>query len=291
MLPNRCTVFAARSALFSTVWTVASLASAMTAEASMYTVAGFTFDPANAPATATGPFVGTNGATWPTPVFTDGTDHLASFGRLLAPGDTGSLVRRGTLGDNDTRHTVELTFASGFGLSNLTGDDIVVYEQGDANQPEAYAIAVRVAGALAFTDFRYEIYDAQQGLQLATGFDLSDFGLAADVIIDAIQIMNLQNNVAGNIVDYTLGGVSGFVVTAGATAPTGGYATVIGTGPSKDGTIPLGEYDPDISYVGGLHNLVSLSSASPVPEPTSLALVLLGGIPAFLARRRIKSQQ
>jgi hypothetical protein len=204
-----------------------------------------------------------------------------SFGRLTAGG---SGLRRASLGDaasnsNSIRNAVTLTFPTGLFLPNGTGDDLVVYEQGDPNQSEAYAIAVRKNGDSTFSNFRYEIWDSQQtsvgvspaATQIATGFDLTDFGLAAGEQIDAIIIENLRQFNAGvnSVVDYTPNGGSGFVVTVngGGAAPSG-YALPVGYGATKDGLFPLSEYDPDISYVGVLQPL-----AVAVPEAGSCLLV------------------
>ncbi|WP_146444701.1 hypothetical protein [Botrimarina colliarenosi] len=243
----------------------------------LVTVAGYTTDTDNAFTSATGSFVGTNSASFPSGTFTTPAEQAVTFGRLVAGG---SGARRATVGSFDNRDVITLTFGAGLQLKNEAGNDIVVYEQGDANQPEAYAVAVRQTGSATFTDFRYEIWDAQEGFQLATAFDLTSFGLSSGQGIDAIMIANLVQTVG--VTDYTFGGGEGFVESVPANTQTAGYQLPIGYGASKDGLFPLGEYDPDISYVGVFHQL----SAIPEPSAVLFGTLLASALGMTVARRR-----
>jgi len=251
--------------------------SGVPASAVLVTMAGFTTDTADAPSAATGSYVQTNSASFPPGKFTTAAEQSVTFGRLI---EGGSGARRATVGAYNDRDVVTLTYGSNLQLPNAPGNDFVVYEQGDANQPEAYAVAVRPTGSLTFTDFRYEIWDAQEGLQVATAFDLTSFGLALGQGIDAIMIMNLVQTIAAT--DYTPGGVDGFVETVAANLQTPGNALPIGFGAGKNGLFPLGEHDPDFSYVGSLHALAA------IPEPTAalFGALLTTGLGATIARRR-----
>jgi len=254
----------------SAIAVVAGLTAA--ASASPYTVAGYSWDTVNSFNAATlvgGPVTFSNATPFPALV---GAERDLSLGRLLGNGTPGN-NRRVNMGDQNNRATVELTFAGLNALPNGAGEDFVVYEQGDANQPEGFAVAVRLAGQSAFTPFRYDIFDAQQAATgasyFATGFDLSDFGLAPGAAIDAIRIVNLIST--DKVATPTADG-QGF----GLVGPTGFIPDARGPGSTYTTGFPGGELDPDITYVGNLHTLV--------PAPAAPALFALAAL--RMGRRR-----
>lgn len=237
--------------------------------ASTYTVAGYTWDTANGFTAASGAVAGNNNAT-PFPALNAPvTDAEYSLGRLLGFG-TANANRRVTLGSNTVRNTVTLTGNTAF---NWAGTDLVVYEQGDDRQPEAFAISVRPTGSGTYTDFYYVPATVQTALSggavyFAHAFDLSVFGLANGASIDSVRIMNLLSTDTVSI--NTTGSLGyGFVNTTGGFTPDAGpLANYAG------GVYPAGEFDPDVTYLAVL-----------VPTPGSAALLGLGGL-AMMRRRR-----
>ena len=209
-----------------------------------YTVAGWTWNPNNA--VTTGSIISGASA-----ISTFASGFLESEGEQLANQTVGSLLLNESngsliLGNSTSRAQIELTW-DGQGLLNGVGNDFVVYENGDINQPEGYAVAVRIAGSDTFTPFRYEFFDTFEGQLiensqagvLATAFDLSDFGLANGQVIDAIRIINLQPD------DLVNGQGQGFLGTSG----------VSPLDPSTGQPFALGRLDPDITFVAGLRDL------------------------------------
>ncbi len=212
-----------------------------------YTVAGWTWNPGDA--VTDGSIISGEST-----ISTFASGFLESENQPLAKQTVGSLLFNQsndslTLGNNISRSQIELTWG-GQGLINSPGNDFVVYENGDLNQPEGYAVAVRIAGSDTFTPFRYEFYDTFEGQLtgnpqagvLATAFDLSDFGLANGQFIDAIQIINLQPD------DLVNGNGQGFLGTSGTTP----------LNPSTGQPFALDKLDPDITFVAGLHTLQTL---------------------------------
>ena len=170
------------------------------------------------------------------------------------------------LGNASGRSIVQLDWGGAL-LTNRSGNDMVVYESGNAGAPEAFAVAVRRQGQTDFTNFLYRFsssYNPETDL-FATGFDLSDFGLGEGDAIDAIRIANLIGT------DRVTEDGQGFL--GGQFAPT--------TGPQGGGKYASNRFDPDIAYVVGLHDVVRPVSQTPeqsVPEPTSiLGLLVFGG--------------
>jgi hypothetical protein len=204
------------------------------------------------------------------------------------PGKTvGAILGFGTsnlavdLGNNSSRSVIQLDWGGSL-LLNKTGKDFVVYEPGNENRPEAFAIAVRKQGQTNFSNFLYQFSQTYtpDALMFATGFDLSDFGLGSDDAIDAIQIMNLLPS------DRVTDNGQGFL--------GGQFAAT--TGSLGDGEFSDSQYDPDIAFVVGLHDVVAPRNAvaarntsTSVPEPTAtLGLLALGVLGSFT---KYKSQQ
>lgn len=96
---------------------------------------------------------------------------------------------------NLTRVELELAWGA-FVVADGDGDDVVVYETGDPiDEPEAYAVAFRDARTGAWSDFRYEHFDAFDATTelFATAFDLADFGVT---VADRMQVANVFNTEA-----------------------------------------------------------------------------------------------
>lgn len=210
-----------------------------------FTIAGFTFEENDL--VADGSIV--EGAST-TQLFLSGLqfpDLLDNTVGSLVGGSNGQSI---ALGNLFNRSTLELTWDDGAGPINQAGDDFVVYENGFANGPEYYAVAVRSATTGRFTPFRYETFDGydesaisgpDDGTGLyATAFDLSDFGLASGEAIDAIQIKNLAaTDIASDIFDQGLVGLT----------DTNGF-NVLSDFFQRPFT--LDKFDPDITLVAGL---------------------------------------
>ncbi|MGG6238865.1 hypothetical protein ACQ4N7_09505 [Nodosilinea sp. AN01ver1] len=168
-------------------------------------------------------------------------------GSLVGGSDGQSIA----LGNLFNRSTLELTWEAGAGPVNQAGDDFVVYENGFANGPEYYAVAVRSATTGLFTPFRYETFNSydesaisgsDDGTGLfATAFDLSDFGLASGEAIDAVRIKNLTAaDIASDIFDQGLLGLT----------DTNGFNVLFDY---FQRPLTLDKFDPDITLVAGLN--------------------------------------
>ncbi|MBE9160608.1 hypothetical protein IQ265_27860 [Nodosilinea sp. LEGE 06152] len=211
-----------------------------------FTIAGFTFEESDL--VTDGSIV--EGAST-TQLFLSGLqfpDLLDNTVGALVSGSNGQSI---ALGNLFNRSTLELTWDMGAGPVNQTGDDFVVFENGFANGPEYYAVAVRSATTGQFTPFRYETFDSydesaingpSDGTGLfATAFDLSDFGLASGEAIDAVQIKNLAaTDIANDIFDQGLVGLPN----------TNGFNVIFDF---LQRPFALNKFDPDITLVAGLN--------------------------------------
>lgn len=246
---------------------------ATAAPAGPFTFAGFTFDQANTPDTILTLIGNVQGA-----VVTDvpydvagnvaggfptnptGFDTSLTVGRLLFPSATGSRAVNLPADNNGTlkRSGFELSWSGGGKLSNETGDDFVVFEAAsNATSPEGFLVQAYDLGAEAWTPWYYEpadsfqLYngDATEGA-MATGFDLSDLGVAPGVAVDRIRLVNATDE------DRTVD-ASG----RGAVIPEDNGATSTWTpdpGPlASYGLYGAGSLDPDPLYVAALHDIES----------------------------------
>jgi hypothetical protein len=176
-----------------------------------------------------------------------------TVGSLVGGSDSQSLA----LGNLFNRSTLELTWDAGAGPVNQAGDDFVVYENGFANGPEYYAVAVRSATTGNFTPFRYETFDSYDEAAIsgpadgtglfATAFDLSDFGLASGEAIDAVRIQNLAaTDIVNDIFDQSLLDLT----------DTNGFNLLVDLFQEPFILDKLDKFDPDITLVAGLGGVI-----------------------------------
>jgi len=239
-----------------------------------YTFATITFDQASTPTILTTLAPGVYDAAVidaaPTDVttarggFPDDTTNFRgeySLGRLLrsTAGTTVSGVNlpRGDVGTS-FRSGLEISWVNGLSLTNLTGDDFVIYESGSANTPEGYMVQVRGTDSGIWSRWVYvassqvAAYGSPGELLFATLFNLDDFGVSANDRIDAFRIANL---IAADRIEtgtkFVLPGDNDATSTE-LPAP-GPLASFPNYGAST--------FDPDPVYLGVLHQLVSTSPA------------------------------
>lgn len=238
-------------------------ATAQSAVAGTFSSAGYTWDSANS--VKSGSIISGAGSFGFDADFFAGSPEIANntVGSILGlnPGVSTSV----NLGNSSTRSIIELNWGDGMSLGNRAGKDFVVYENGSWLAPEAYGVAVRKVGQSSFTEFRYQFSEGFEAKVFATGFDLSDFGIADDEEIDAIRIANL---IGTDRVTGSDGQEQGFL--GGSLAPkTGDW----GEGAFElDQPDKLGRFDADITYVVGLH------APKPVPEASSVFSLLGLGV-------------
>ncbi len=191
-------------------------------------------------------------------------DHSKSIARLMgrrsksglsrhvsfpAPGDVSPLP-------NIHRVTIELTWQD-HGLPNKAGVDFVVYEVASY---EAFAVAVRKAGADEFTAYRYKFadtFDTTHNVN-AVGFDLSDFGLKEGDVISAIRLRNVFNSDArggADKVDNARG--EGEIIYPGNPRYKEAHPLLAKAGGKTFNTPDL---NADFVYVVGLHDVVPINS-------------------------------
>ncbi|MGV3755418.1 MAG: VCBS domain-containing protein [Verrucomicrobiota bacterium] len=159
----------------------------------------------------------------------------------LPSGDNGTLQRSG----------FELGWASGVMLTNLTGDDFVVFEAGTTGAPEAFMVQVHIASDdiwspwVYVTPQSYANYNGRSDGLHSTKFNLDAFGIPANGRVDAIRIANITD-------EDRMADLSGEGVVLPEDAGT--TSTTLPKAPGG-GTYAGGSLDPDIVYVGGLHTL------------------------------------
>ncbi len=181
-----------------------------------------------------------------------------SRGINLPRGDNGSLARSGFV----------LSWSGGRKLQNLAGDDFVVFESAsNSTSPEAFLVQVYSVTDAAWSDWYYEPADSFQLYNgetvigaFATGFDLSDLGLADGDEIDRIRLVNATDEdrtVAASRTGFMLpednGATSTYTPDPG---PLSGY--------SSYGASSL---DPDPIYVAALHTATAAACGNSIVEP------------------------
>lgn len=146
-----------------------------------------------------------------------------------------------------------MRWAAGVMLTNLSGDDFVVFEAGSNGAPEAYMVQVHNpvgdvwSSWIYITPQSYANYNGRSDGLHSTKFNLDSFGVAENDAIDAIRIVNITD-------EDRMADISGVgVVLPEDNAST---STVLPKAPGG-GTYANGSLDPDIVYVGSLHTLQS----------------------------------
>lgn len=245
-----------------------ALTTAESAKAASFTVAGFTWDSANAVVGGSIVPGSENVYGFNASNFLPNETEVAekTVGSILGfhPGVSTSV----NIGSDTKRGTIELNWGGGKSLANATGKDFVLYENGGFSYPEAFAVAVRKVGQNDFTQFRYEFSEGFESDVFATAFDLSDFGIGEGEEIDAIRVTNL-------LATDRVSGADGQGFLGGSYKPqTGGWGL---------GDYTTERFDPDITYAVALH------SPKPVPEPSSGLVLLVGGaIATIIANCKFK---
>ncbi|MCO6454870.1 MAG: hypothetical protein J5I93_06190, partial [Pirellulaceae bacterium] len=199
-----------------------------------------------------------------------GFDELLSVGRLLGLAASGTRAVNLPTGNNGTlvRAGIEFSWSGGRSLTNLPGDDLVVYSSSSSpTGPDGFMVQVHQAGG-GWSPWVYDMVDARQNYvgapaegAFATALDLSDFGLADGVQIDGFRMANLKasDRIQGPGVETSPG--SGALVGTGIVIPDDGGATS-NVFPDPG---PLASFDffgnstldPDPLYIGVLHPLTT----------------------------------
>lgn len=208
------------------------------------------------------------------PNSTVGFNSALSIGRLLNPGLTtdtrGINMPASNVGTVD-RTGFSVSWSSGT-LSEQAGDDFVIYESGDLNEPDAFMVQVKVVGG-TWSKWRYETADSfapYGGVgtagTFATAFDLADFGLTAGQSIEEIRVVSMTaaDRMEGPGAERVTG--SGVFVASGFVIPNDNGLTsdVL---PDPGATAKFSYYgnatfDPDPLYIGALHPLATAGSDS-----------------------------
>ncbi len=197
-----------------------------------------------------------------------------SLGRLFES-SAGTTVRGVNLplGDVGTafRSGVQLSWENGLSLTNLAGDDFVIYETGSENVPEGYMVQVRGSDSGIWSRWVYVSasqvapYGVAGEFLFATLFNLDDFGVSANDRIDAFRIANLI--AADRIEDGT-----SFVLPGDNDATS---TTLPAPGPlASFGSYGASTFDPDPVYLGVLHQLVQTSPAFDVLSAMGATVVV-----------------
>jgi predicted outer membrane repeat protein len=232
-----------------------NIAIATSDTANNYSVGGFTWNPNNAVKSAS-IIYGQPGTT----VSSFLTQFLDNLGQPVASQTVGNLLFAQANGSvtvgSDTAPAAIVLNWGGLGLTNQAGDDFVIYENGNVGAPEAFGVGVVSATTGQISSYRYEFADSfddanvgapndGQGV-FATGFDLSDFGIAPGEAIDSIVIANLlpSDRVSGADGQGVLGSQYSYTPL---TQPGGQ-------------TFAADKFDPDITFVTGLHDVGALPS-------------------------------
>jgi hypothetical protein len=185
-------------------------------------------------------------------------------------------------------------------LANGAGTDFVIFESGDANQPDALMARVRDAVTQLFSDWFFftPIEKALTGSNsklFAFEYDLSDMGFALGGQIDLIEMANM---VSTDRIDAPGALTSNGWVAEGAVLPqVGGPFSATNPGPNPGNLtppygVPFGNstYDPDPLYVAVLGGLQNFSTGT-VPEPGSALVWLLLVGSALAARRKLATDR
>lgn len=240
----------------------------------LYTFATVTFDQAGTPNVLTTLAPGTYDAavidaaptdvTTPRSGFPDDATNFKgeySFGRLLksTSGTTVSGVNL-PLGDAGAafRSGMEISWSNGLNLTNLAGNDFVIYESGSTNTPEGYMVQVHNTDTATWSRWVYvpasqiAAYGVAGEYLFATVYELDDFGVSANARIDSFRIANLIATDRMEVgTKFVLPGDNDVTST---TLPDPGSLASFGSYGNST-------FDPDPVYLGVLHQLVATSPA------------------------------
>ncbi|HEY1171881.1 MAG TPA: VCBS domain-containing protein [Verrucomicrobiae bacterium] len=157
---------------------------------------------------------------------------------------------RGNAGTTE-RSGFELSWASGVMLTNLSGDDFVVFEAGGVNAPEAFMVQVHNSVDDVWTPWVYigsqssAPYDGGSSILHATKFNLDTFGIPANGRVDRIRLVNITS------ADRMQSAGEGIVLPG----DNGATSAIVPDPPGSATAYTGGSLDPDIVYVGVLHIL------------------------------------
>ncbi len=276
--------------------------------ADVFQFAGYTFDQRNTPDQAV--LLGNNqtldgahfspglpnettGVVTGFPQSSTGYSNALALGQLtgMTTGNRAVNLPAGNIGFS-ARHGIEVGWSGHRGLTNLTGDDFVIYESAQTILTvEGFIVRVRVVPtvlgqAYAWTPWYYfppanfQITSGQEGA-FAFAYDLANFGLTNSQVIDRIQLGNLMSadriagpgtNIGGNVF---VG--SGRVVFDGSTnvrPDAGAFDT--------DRLYDILTLDPDPLYVAALRDVGPLppliTAISPQPGGIALDVKTIPGV-------------
>jgi VCBS repeat-containing protein len=192
------------------------------------------------------------------PDSTAGFSMGLSAGHLYANSSDATLTKAVNLPLNNDgtahRSGIELRWAAGVMLTNLTGDDFVVFEAGSTGTPEAFMVQVHNQVDALWSPWVYtkaqsfKFYNASipnDGGLHSTKFNLDSFGIAANGRVDRIRIVNVTNE------DRMVNSSGEGTVLADDNGATSANLPLTPAGAAFAGSA----LDPDITYVGSLHAL------------------------------------
>jgi hypothetical protein len=233
------------------------------------------------------------------------TNPLESAGTRAVNVPQDNSVSGGNIGTATIRRGIEVGWTAGTGgfarpvLANAPGTDFVIWESGDANQPDALMTRVRNATTLQFSDWFYFTPAPQPvsgSVLFGFAYDLSNFGLPNGTQIDLIEMANM---VSKDRIQATGTLTANGWVAQGKVRPEVGTVGVYSAampGPDPGNITPAygtpfgsSTFDPDPLYVSVLGNLQNFA----VPEPASLiawSLIIGMGIVGMAAQRHFAQQ-
>ena len=168
---------------------------------------------------------------------------------------------------SNPRDIIRLGWTDGQGIANLSGNDLAIFE---AATSEALGVRLHV-DTQGWTTWRYtpyeRLYDTLNDAT-ATLIDFNAFGIGTSAVVTAIEICNL---LITDRVDELIEGALGkgtLYFDGSALYQPGRFST------SQDSWVPFEatKFDPDIQYVVGLHDLAA-GSGGAIPA-ASFALPL-----------------
>jgi len=225
--------------------------------------------------------------------------NSAGFNGALALGSLTGLGSAGTAvnipaGNNGTanRQGIEVGWSGYRGLTNLAGDDFLIYEASSTIQavegfivrarsaPTAFGQSASWTAWYYFPPDSFQITTGVEGV-FADAFDFSDFGVASGEMIDRIQMANVMqaDRVVGpgtNIVDGVFVGTGRVVFDGSSTVqPDAGLF-------DTNRLFDAATWDPDPLYVAALSDVVTLptlfTSVSRQSNSVALDVVTAPGV-------------